>query len=123
MRSIVIAATWLLTLGGTVNAEELVIGRWCDRMAPAMPKLNRIVTIRINDAGTAELHSAFGDGSEATSPLDEISGGTFRVRDSSHGDTYRIVQSSGEIQLLDKDGFIRSASRLENVPTPGECSR
>jgi len=92
-------------------------------MVPTIPKFNAIITIRINDAGTTEVHSVYGDGSELTQPLDEISADTFRVQNSRHEDTFRIVQSSGDIQILDEDGFIRSASRLTNVPTSGECSR
>ena len=113
---VVVAATL-----GTTGHAETTIGRWCDRMVPTMPTYNRIITIRLNATGAAEAHSLFGDGSEMTQGLHEVSGNVFAVLDSPSNDRSRIVPSSGELQLIDNDGLIRVARRLGNTRTPGEC--
>jgi hypothetical protein len=45
----------------------------------------------------------------------------FEIVDSPSGDRYRIVPASGDLQLIDNDGLIRVARRLENRPVPREC--
>jgi hypothetical protein len=110
----------VLVLWRPANAET-TLGRWCDRMIPLMPQHNAIITIRLNSDGLAEGHIAFGDRSELTRSLREVSGDMFEIVDSRSGDKYRIVAASGDLQLLDNDGLIRIARRLENKPTQGEC--
>jgi hypothetical protein len=51
-----------------------------------------------------------------------MEGATFAVVDSPSGDVYRIVANTGELQLLDSDGLIRTATKLENEPQPDECA-
>jgi hypothetical protein len=97
------------------------LGRWCDRMLPSMPQYNAIITIRLNASGQAEGHIEFGDGSQTTRALREASGDMFEIIDSPSGDKYRITPASGDLQLIDNDGLIRVARRLENKPVPREC--
>lgn len=118
-----IAATMGLVLTAGASAGETVIGRWCDRSVPALPKYNRIVTIVIADKGMVVARSQFNDGSSHTSVLHEATGGLYEVVGSAYGDKLRIVASTGELQLIDNDGLIRIASRLENAPQSNECSR
>ncbi len=86
-----------------------------------MPQYNGIMEIVITDDGAIELRTRYGDGSSAVSELNEQSGGIYAAIGSSSGDKYRIVSADGNLQLLDNDGLIRVATRLENTPQPGEC--
>ena len=104
----------------SANADT-VIGRWCDRTVPNLPKYNQIITILINTQGEAEAHSKFNDGSSGKSKLKETSGQIFVKLDSSSGDKFRISPSTGKLQLLDNYGLIRVAKRLENKLQAGEC--
>lgn len=97
------------------------IGRWCDRMIPSMPKFNRTMTIIIDNNGAPVLNSKFNDGSSSKDKLKEDKGGFYIKIGSKHGDKYRVVENSGNLQLLDSDGLIRTAKRLENTPKKGEC--
>ena len=117
-----IAATMGLVLATGASAGETVIGRWCDRTVPALPKYNRIVTVVIADDGAVVARSQFNDGSSHTRTLHEAAGGLYEVVGSAHGDKLRIVAATGELQLLDDDGLIRIATRLENTPQSNECA-
>lgn len=104
-------------------AADTVLGRWCDRMVPSIDKLNAELKIVVTDSGETQLHSKFGDGSSGVSKLREKGAGIFEQVGSSSGDKYRVVPTTGELQLLDNDGYIRSAKRLENSPQKGDCLR
>jgi len=110
----IIAAT------GPAHAET-TIGRWCDKQIPTMPQYNGIIEIVITDEGAIELRTRYGDGSSAVSRLEERKGGIYADVESTHGDKFRIVPADGNLQLLDNDGLIRVATRLENKPQSGEC--
>ena len=105
---------------GTAHAETTV-GRWCDKQIPTMPKYNGILAIVITDDGSVELRTRWGDGSSLITELSEQSGGIYAAVGSSSGDRYRVVPTDGNLQLLDNDGFIRVAIRVENTPQPGDC--
>ena len=100
----------------------MTIGRWCDRMIPNQPKYNRTMAIVITNDGKTMLKSKFSDGSSSTNELREAAGNIYEKIGSGSGDKYRIVPSTGALQLLDEDGLIRVASRLENTPQRNECS-
>ncbi|HVU13860.1 MAG TPA: hypothetical protein VHD90_21430 [Phototrophicaceae bacterium] len=103
---------------------DAIVGRWCDLSTPGHPLgADRIMTIRNRDAGAVELDSTFRDGSHLTQRLTERANATFAVVDSPSHDLLRIVQSTGNLQLLDDDGFIREARRLGNTPRRDECLR
>lgn len=104
-------------LVSTTHGEGLVIGRWCDRAIA----YTSIITIAAGDDGSMSARLEFSDGSAGDRVLDEQSGGVFAVRDSGSGDRYRLVTSTGNLQLIDNDGIIREATRLENAPAEGEC--
>jgi hypothetical protein len=99
---------------------ETTIGRWCDRAVPSAPTYNRIIAIVATDDGQVELRATFADGSSNTERLEEV-GEIYEKTNSASGDRYRIVGTTGNLQLIDNDGLIRTATRLENVPTAGEC--
>lgn len=107
---------------GLVHAETN-IGRWCDKMLPTMPQYNGIMEIVITDDGAIELRTHYGDGSNAVTKLNEQNGGIYAAIESSSGDKYRIGTADGNLQLLDNDGLIRVAIRLENTPQSGECGK
>ena len=98
---------------------ETVVGRWCDQMIPNNSKYNRLMEIVITDNGEDWLNSNFVVGSSGKNRLRELSGGFYKKKDGN--DKYRVVPNDGSLQLLDNDGLIRVASRLENNPKKNEC--
>lgn len=102
-------------------SDDVVLGRWCDRMVPSMPRMNAVLEIKISDLDGVIIESSFRDGSSLRRVLEERGNEVYADPDSASGDRYRIVSSTGDLQLIDDDGLIRTARRLENVPRAGEC--
>ena len=81
------------------------------------------MAIVIADNGKVVLQSQFRDGSSSTTrELREAAGSIYEKIGSTYGDKYRIIPSTGNLQLLDEDGLVRVAARLENTPSSRECS-
>lgn len=97
------------------------VGRWCDTMVPGNTKIRSEITITSTSGGSKAATVRFPDGSQKARQLSELSGGRLLVVDSNTGDQYRISEGSGDLELSDRDGYIRSARRLENSPRPGDC--
>lgn len=106
---------------GTASETVTVIGRWCDRMLPGSPRYNGVISIAIGSDASPRLRIEYPDGSVLNRQLLEAAGRVYFAENSEAGDHYRIVPSTGNLQLLDGDGLIREASRLENTPQSGEC--
>lgn len=121
MTSAMMTAVLSLTLAMDAVASETTIGRWCDRMIPNNSKYNRTMAIVITSSGNLVLKSNFNDGSSSMNELREAPAGVYEKVESSSGDKYRIVQNTGDLQLLDNDGLVRIAVRLENSPQRNEC--
>ena len=120
--------TALLAVGPASADEKIlpegsyhVLGRWCDEMLPNNPSYNSVIEIRLFHDGSVGERSEFGDGSSLDRRLTDAGKGLFKIVGSGSGDMHRIVPNNGELQLLDDDGYIRTAKRLENVPQPGDC--
>lgn len=120
--SALVAAVFLVAASSTANAaaNDVVIGRWCDQPVPNYRGADMVITIVARGA-SAFVRYEFVDGTTAEAELVEQSGAVFVVVDSGHGDRYRVVPGNGELQLIDNDGLIRVARRLENQPTPRDC--
>jgi hypothetical protein len=103
------------------EGEELFLGRWCDKQVPNIPAYNGVLEIAVSESGAVELRRYYGDKSSGTSSLTQSDNGTYWVDGSSSGDSFRIVQSSGDLQLLDNEGLIRVASRISDSPQSREC--
>ena len=112
----------LVSLPTIVDAQT-ILGRWCDQMMPNSQSMNRVITIEARDDGSTYVVSKFFDGSALEQQVSEQGGGIFAVIESDFGDRYRVVNATGELQLIDDDGLIRTAPRLENVPQPNDCIR
>lgn len=97
------------------------IGRWCDEMVPGNSKFRSEITITSTAGGSKTATVRFSDGSQKARQLSELSGGRLLVVGSNTGDQYRISEGSGDLELSDRDGYIRSARRLGNTPRPGDC--
>ncbi len=110
----------ILLLSSFANAETAV-GRWCDRAVPSMPQFNRVMTIVLTQDGHVELRSEFIDGSSSVLELQELSGNMYALANSQSGERYRTISDDGSLQLLDADGLVRTALRLEDSPQTGEC--
>ena len=121
MAMVIMIVAFILAFAISSVADESIIGRWCDRMIPNMPKYNRTMTIVVADEDRVWLRSEFGDGSSSVNELRETRGGVYEKIESAAGDKYRIVSNTGDLQLLDQDGLIRVAARLENIPQTNEC--
>ena len=80
------------------------------------------MAIVIANDGKVVLESKFNDGSSSIKELRETAGSIYKKFGSISGDKYRIVPSTGNLQLLDKDGLIRVATLLENTPKRNECA-
>lgn len=104
----------------TSLASEVTIGRWCDVLIPG-GTLTQLIEFIITTDGSITFRRTFSDGSGGTSDLEELGNETYAEVDASFGEKYRIVAASGDLQLLDDDGLIRTARRLENSPRAGEC--
>lgn len=106
----------------TLNAEKQhIFGRWCDSILPNTNKMNRIITISLSKKGIPEAVVKYFDGSVGNEELTDLGNGMFGIKGSPSGDKYRIVPNNGELQMLDNDGFIRTARRLETSPHLGDC--
>lgn len=123
LRALVCVVVMAALIGSGEARADTVLGRWCDKMIPAMPKYNAVLTIVITNDGTAEIRSKFGDGSSGTNALREATGGFYEKIGSGVGEKYRVVPTTGNLQLIDNDGLIRIAVRLENKPRDGDCIR
>ena len=123
LRLKLLSVAFLIVSATSAAAGETTIGRWCDRMIPGTPTYNRIMAIVIADNGKVVLQSQFRDGSSSTTrELREAAGSIYEKIGSTSGDKYRIIPSTGNLQLLDEDGLVRVAARLENTPSSRECS-
>ena len=127
LRSIVPALMFLLIIASSITLltpkpshSETIIGRWCDRMVPGMRRFYRIMTIVKTDSGQIVLKSRFGDGSSSTNRLQRVGSGSYAKADSGFGDRYR-TSANGDLNLYDNEGFIRTATRLDDTPKSGEC--
>ena len=69
MTAVVITVAFVLVFAVGGVADESIIGRWCDRMIPNMPKYNRTMTIVVADEGRVLLRSEFGDRSSSVNEL------------------------------------------------------
>lgn len=103
-------------------AGNTIFGRWCDVMVPGNDKFRREITIIAASHGLVARTRLF-DGSRQTLHLRERSSGILEVVGSGAGDKYRVSGGTGDLQLLDNDGLIRTATRLENTPQSGDCIR
>lgn len=102
------------------SASELTIGRWCDVLVRSMD-LTQIIEFSLMSDGSIVSRSFFSDGSSREAHLEELGNETYAEIDASFGEKFRIVPSSGDLQLIDDDGLISTARRLENTPRDGEC--
>ncbi len=103
------------------HAADTVVGRWCDLMVPGNSRFKREITIVATSNTGLIARTRLFDGSGRTLKLKEFGAGIMAVSGSTAGDKFRISAGSGELQLLDNDGYIRSARRLENRPVAGDC--
>ena len=90
-------------------------------MLPNSPKYNRTMAIVITNDGKRSQFQVSMMVPQSTNELGKHRW-VYLKTGSGSGDKYRVVPSTGELQLLDGDGLIRVASRLENTPQPNECS-
>ena len=109
----------IFAIAGTASAET-TIGRWCDIPIQGKSDYNSIKELVVADNGDVELRSQHGDGSKRTEKLVEKDASHYLTLNK-HGEKYRIVPGSGDLELSDADGPFRVATKLGNTPRSGEC--
>ncbi|WP_294924186.1 hypothetical protein [uncultured Paracoccus sp.] len=121
MKRVLCAVTFSLGLASSIGmASEVTIGRWCDAFAPSV-NITQTIEFVTSSNKSLTIRRSFSDGSGSETVLEELGNETYAEADASFGEKYRIVPSTGDLQLLDDDGLIRTAKRLENAPQEGEC--
>lgn len=116
-----VACCATLMLASQGAQADMTLGRWCDRMVPNSPEFNTVMSIVLKDNGALVLVETMHGEKARTAKLRETNGRVYEEIGSDSGDKFRIIPSTGNLQLLDDDGLIRVARRLENQPKPGEC--
>jgi hypothetical protein len=99
----------LVLISFAAQAEDEIIGLWCDRMVPNAPKFNRTIEIRKNDRGKYYIYSRFADGSSKFDRVEIHKETTFYKPDSPSQSMYMINSSNQSLALWDKEGHIRDA--------------
>ena len=103
------------------STQEYIIGRWCDRRLASTEEYSNLIEIVGGEAGSVVQRSTFADGASTQSVLEEVGDGVFLVAGSSSGERYRIVPNTGDLQILDNDGVIRTASRIKSSDSNSSC--
>ena len=67
-----------------------------------------------------ELRDLANDGSSGIQKL-KRKGDTFAEVDGDFGDGYQIDAKTGELNLVDNDGLVATATKLSNVPQANDC--
>ena len=104
-------------------AAETSLGLWCDHRAPSMPQYNGIIELVSTDAGVLQARFRFADGSEVTQQVRKKSKTTYEVINSTWREQYRVVPRTGDLELIDQDGIIRTAKRLRSSRETASCIR
>ena len=71
-------------------------------------------------AGQLSLKQINHDGSQTNADLTETGEGRFADPGSETGDHFQIT-ATGDLDVLDNDGLIATASKLSSSSTPDEC--
>lgn len=118
LRLFLITTIFIVSYSTVFAEEELIIGRWCRNVGMNFVEEMKIA---VGTSGQPVLISRYNDGSELRQNLVELSGMIYKITSSSFNDTLRIVEATGNLQLLDNDGLIGLAQRLGNVEKQGDC--
>ena len=101
----------------TVAREPNQIGRWCDE------EWNDGVVYEISktDGGDILLHRRH-DGDQASQTnLLQAGGGIYLNPSSEYGEYYSVVASTGDLEMFDREGFIRTLRYLAEGETSQHC--
>lgn len=121
MKNVLGAIAFSLALTPSFSiASEVNIGRWCDAFSPSVG-ITQTIEFVISSNRTFFIRRSFSDGSDDEAVLEELGNDTYAEENTSFGEKYRIVPATGDLQLLDNDGLIRTARRLENAYQEDEC--
>ncbi len=113
-----IGAIGSLCLSAGCSAGATTVGRWCDEWFPGFISE---ITIQSFSDGRIEALLEFSDGSTEVRNLIESANLVYLVEDSEHGDRYRILPTTGELEVYDNEGLISTARPLSADPTAGDC--
>jgi hypothetical protein len=109
----------LVALVGVAQSAqaENVVGRWCDPGGTA-PSVIEIVHLD-SDAFEARITGA--DGAALTRPLDGPYEYSFPVTGTTRHEAYVVHDATGDLELIDTTGLIRSARRMADMAAPETC--
>jgi hypothetical protein len=114
---VVLAAPFFIN---PASAETVAIRRWCQTLVE-QPQLKRDVSIIVLADGKVVARSHYYDGSSGDQELVEQSGNTYLVKGSPAADKYRIVKSSGDLQILDVHGLVDVAEMVPVTAPANAC--
>ncbi len=112
---ILIVANWSYPANAT---EQIIVGRWCHTMGTFY---TQEIKVSIEGNGEVIMRSRFNDGSSMERKLIELPNSIYKLAEQESDVSFRIVKATGELQLLDSDGLIGTAKRLENIEKPKDC--
>jgi hypothetical protein len=112
-------AAVLLVLGGLAQPAwaEVVVGRWCDP-GGAAPAVIEIVHLD-SDAFEARITGA--DGAAVARPLDGPYEYSFPVTGTTRHEAYVVHDATGDLELIDVTGLLRTARRMAHMAAPETC--
>ena len=92
------------------------LGKWCDRVG----NIRMYIVILKRSEADQFAERIFTDGSSDILPLSAVGPNRFVQVDSDIGDGYHI-SATGDLELFDDEGHIRTASSLPEGATASDC--
>lgn len=112
-------AAVLLVLCGMAGAAgaETVVGRWCDPGGAAAA----VIEIVHLDSDAFEARITGADGAALTRPLDGPYEYSFPVTGTTRHEAYVVHDATGDLELIDATGLLRTARRIADMAAPDTC--
>ena len=113
-----IGAIASLCFAAGCSATPTTLGRWCDEWFPGF---RAEITIQSFDDGRLQALLTFSDGGTEVQNLVESANLVFFVEDSEYSDRYRILPTTGELEVIDVEGIISIARPMSSNPRADDC--
>lgn len=103
---------------GCSSSSTTTLGRWCDEWFEGF---RSIIIIEEHGDGRFQALLTFPDGDTEEKELVESANLVFLVEDSEHGDRYRIVPTTGALEVLNIDGLVSTARPMSPGAEDDDC--
>ena len=104
----------------TNSQVQTLVGQWCDRPVESIPGTFAIYEITLDERAVPFVHITFADGSSLQEELVVAVNNTFD-KTSPDGDYFHINPETGQLDLMDEFGLIRSAKPIESKTQFSKC--